>query len=140
LQAFLFYGEAGKMGNENVAFESEPKDGTPAVLVNAVLGDNSEEGPSSSVMVVVGIQGSGRDIMAKHYELTVIARSKGKDVVEERATGSAIAPLKEGVTQKVPFVVHETGCSPMTLTVELGLPGRKPASRVTRVIPFRCQE
>jgi hypothetical protein len=140
LQAFLFYGESGKIGNDNVAFESAPKEGTPAVLVNAILGDNSEEGPSSSVMVVVGIRGAGRDIMANHYELTLFARSKGKEVAEERATGSAIAPLKEGVLQRVPFVVHQTGCFPMTLTAELGLPGRKPASLVERVIPFRCEE
>jgi hypothetical protein len=78
--------------------------------------------------------------MANKYRLSFVARSRGKDLSNEQVTGAVIAPLKEGTIQRVPFTVHGTGCFPVMVTAELGVPGKPPVSRTERTIPFQCHE
>jgi len=140
MEAFLFFGESGKIDTTNVAFREQPKGGTPPILVNAPLGENSEDGPSNALLVIVSVNGSNREIIEQNYAMTFRAIVERKEIARFHVEGRSVAPFNEGVIRKVPFVVHGTGCKPVSLVAEIGITGRTPVHRAERVVPFRCYD
>jgi hypothetical protein len=133
VKAFLIYEENGEM-SKNI-FD---KDFT---LWNVIIGEGSSEGHSSSTMVHVVVSTDGKP--SKIYPvLQFSAVSEGKKLVNYSKTIEYLFPSEGASKTFVPFLLHDTGCQKIRLTMKL-VEKNKPSAvyqTVKKEIPFNCGE
>lgn len=132
IQAFLIYEENGKL-SRNIL------DGK-FTFWNTVIGEGDAEGHSSSTLVQVIISTNGKTEKA-FPQLQFSAVSENGKTVNYTKTIDYLFP-NEGVSKVyVPFLLHDTGCQKIKMTVKLVKPKAKLTFQtVTKVIPFICGE
>jgi hypothetical protein len=133
VKAFLIYEENGEM-SKNI-FDKD------FILWNVIIGEGSADGHSSSTMVHVVVSTDGKP--SKIYPvLQFSAVSEGKKLVNYSKTIEYLFP-KEGASKTfVPFLLHDTGCQKIRLTIKL-VEKNKPSvvyQTVKKEIPFNCGE
>lgn len=132
IQAFLIYEENGKL-SKNIL------DGK-FTFWNTVIGEGDAEGHSSATLVQVIISTNGKTEKV-FPQLQFSAISENGKTVNYTKTVDYFFP-KEGVSKVyVPFLLHDTGCQKIKMTVKLVSNKSKTAYQtVTKVIPFVCGE
>jgi hypothetical protein len=133
VKAFLIYEENGEM-SKNI-FD---KDFT---LWNVIIGEGSSEGHSSSTLVQVVISTDGKP--SKIYPvLQFSAVSEGRKLVNYSKTIEYLFPTAGASKTFVPFLLHDTGCQRIKLTMKL-VAKNKPNvvyQTLKKEIPFNCGE
>lgn len=132
VRAFLLYEENGNL-SRNIL------DGT-FTFWNTVIGEGDSEGHSSSTLVHVIVSTDGKP---KNYPvLQFSAVSEDGKQVKYNKTIEYIFPTEGSSKVFVPFLLHDTGCQKITMTIKL-VEKNKPATvyqTVKKVIPFVCGE
>lgn len=133
VRAFLIYEENGEM-SRNIL------DGK-FTFWNTVIGEGDAEGHSSSTLIHVIITNDGSKSNI-YPVLQFSAVSEDKKQVNYKTRVDYFFPT-EGKSQVfVPFLLHNTGCQKITMTIKL-INHRKPQNAyqtVKKVIPFLCGE
>lgn len=133
VQAFLMYEEDGKL-SQNIL------DGEFA-LWNTVIGEGDAEGHSSSTLVQVVISTDGKSTKTNPV-LQFSAVSEDGKRVNYKKNIEYFFPT-EGVSKTfVPFLLHDTGCQKITMTIKL-VEKSKPTviyQTMKKEIPFACGE
>jgi hypothetical protein len=133
VRAFLIYEENGEM-SRNIL------DGK-FTFWNTVIGEGDAEGHSSSTLihVVIDKDGSKSDV---YPVLQFTAVSEDKKQVNYKKKVDYFFPTEGKSRVFVPFLLHNTGCQKITMTIRL-INHRKPQNAyqtVKKVIPFLCGE
>ena len=133
VRAFLIYEENGEM-SRNIL------DGK-FTFWNTVIGEGDAEGHSSSTLIhiVIDKDASKSDI---YPVLQFTAVSEDKKQVNYKTTVDYFFPTEGKSRVFVPFLLHNTGCQKITMTIKL-INHRKPQNAyqtVKKVIPFLCGE
>ena len=129
IRAFLYYPGTG-------TFDTRDLVAGKVGLFNTVIGEGGAQGPSSTTLVLVDLTGpSFASLRAGNIELLAVAG--GKTLLKQKLQLGEFFSEKKQVT--VPFVVHETGCSPLKLTATLTSPSGQTASK-TATVDFQCGE
>jgi hypothetical protein len=133
VKAFLIYEENGEM-SKNI-FDKD------FALWNVIIGEGSAEGHSNSTLVHVVISTDGKP--SKIYPvLQFSAVSEGRKLVNYSKTIEYLFPTTGASKTFVPFLLHDTGCQKIRLTVKL-VEKNKPKvvyQTVKKEIPFNCGE
>jgi hypothetical protein len=133
VKAFLIYEENGQM-SKNI-FEGE------FVLWNAIIGEGDAEGHSSSTMVQVVVSTDGKSNKTNPV-LQFSAVSIDKKRVNYNKTIEYFFPTEGASKVFVPFLLHDTGCQKISMTMKL-VEKSKPTivyQTLKKDIPFNCGE
>jgi hypothetical protein len=133
VKAFLIYEENGQM-SKNI-FEGE------FVLWNAIIGEGDAEGHSSSTMVQVVVSTDGKSNKTNPV-LQFSAVSTDKKRVNYNKTIEYFFPTEGASKVFVPFLLHDTGCQQISMTMKL-VEKSKPTivyQTLKKDIPFNCGE
>ncbi len=110
-------------------------------LWNVIIGEGSAEGHSSSTLVKVVISTDGKEIKTNPVIQFSAVSADGKRVKYNK-TFAYQFPTEGASKTFVPFLLHDTGCQKITMTMKL-VEKNKPNvvyQTVKKVIPFNCGE
>jgi hypothetical protein len=133
VQAFLMYEENGEL-SKNIL-------GGNFILFNAIIGEGDAEGHSSSTLVKVVITTDGKEIKTDPI-IQFSAVSKNGKRVRYNKTFEYQFPTSGASKTFVPFLLHDTGCDVIVMTMKL-VEKNKPTviyQTVKKEIPFNCGE
>jgi hypothetical protein len=133
VQAFLMYEENGEM-SKNIL-------GGDFTLWNVIIGEGDAEGHSSSTFVKVVISTDGKEIKTDPVIQFSAVSSDGKRVKYNKIFEYQF-PTEGASKTFVPFLLHDTGCQKIVMTMKL-VERNKPTvvyQTVKKEIPFNCGE
>ena len=133
VQAHLLYEENGTLSRDVLKGEF--------ALWNVIIGEGDAEGHSSSTLVYIVVLTDGKEIKTNPV-LQFSAVSEDGKRVNYKKTFEYNFPTEGASKVFVPFLLHDTGCQPITMTaklVEKTVP-TKVYQTITKKIPFACGE
>jgi hypothetical protein len=133
VKAYLIYEENGAM-SKNIL-------DTDFALWNVIIGEGDAEGHSSATMVHVVISTPSADLKTNPV-LQFSAVSSGIKPIKYSKTVEYLFPTEGASKTFVPFLLHDTGCQKVTMTMKL-VEKSKPTvvyQTMKKVIPFNCGE
>jgi hypothetical protein len=133
VKAYLIYEENGLM-SKNIL-------DTDFVLWNVIIGEGDAEGHSSATMVHVVISKPSADLKTDPV-LQFSAVSSGVKGIKYNKTIEYQFPTEGASKTFVPFLLHDTGCQKVTMTMKL-VERKKPTvvyQTLKKEIPFNCGE
>ncbi len=133
VKAFLMYEENGEL-SKNIL-------GGDFALWNVIIGEGDAEGHSSSTLVQVVVSTDGKEIKTNPV-IQFSAVSKDGKKVNYKKTFEYQFPGEGASKTFVPFLLHDTGCQVVTMTMKL-VEKNKPTvvyQTVKKEIPFNCGE
>jgi hypothetical protein len=133
VQAFLMYEENGEL-SKNIL-------GGDFILWNTIIGEGDSGGHSSSTLVKVVITTDGKEIKTNPV-IQFSAVSKETKRVRYNKTFEYQFPTEGASKTFVPFLLHDTGCEVIAMTMKL-VEKDKPTviyQTVKKEIPFNCGE
>ena len=129
IRAYLYYQDKRSFGERDIA------SGT-VDLWNTVIGTSDEMGPSSSVLVVVELEGPNFTRPPDSLVLAVEIREDTRSVSQHRV------PLKNFFSKKhnisVPIIVYPSMCKRLTIAARVD--GAPQSRRFSANVPFACGE
>jgi hypothetical protein len=133
VQAHLMYEENGTLSKDILQGEF--------ALWNVIIGEGDATGHSSSTLVYIVVSTDGKEIKTNPVMQFSAVSEDGKRV-NYKKTFEYNFPTEGASKVFVPFLLHDTGCQPITLTaklVEKNVP-TKVYQTMTKKIPFACGE
>ena len=133
VRAHLVYEENGEFSRD--IFKGE------FALWNAVIGEGDAEGHSSSTLVYVVVETDGKEIKTNPVMQFSATSEDGKRVKFQK-TFAYNFPTEGASKTFVPFLLHDTGCQKINLTMKL-VEKNAPAKiyqTLKKEIPFACGE
>ena len=133
VQAHLLYEGNGTLSRDVLKGEF--------ALWNVIIGEGDAEGHSSSTLVYIVVSTDGKEIKTNPV-LQFSAVSEDGKRVNYKKTFEYNFPTEGASKVFVPFLLHDTGCQPITMTaklVEKTVP-TKVYQTITKKIPFACGE
>jgi hypothetical protein len=136
IKAMLYYNDTGKFSDNLI-------DNADFVLWNAIIGEGSAAGPSTSMFVVVEVMGDAKPNICQTDSLTVTIQQTGKPASRRQVSRLSFYGTEAGVQGSYvakqnhfeAFWVYETGCLPVTITAQVNQ-----QKSVTKTIDFQCGE
>lgn len=132
LEARLFRSGSGQF-SANLLAPGAPE------LVNVVAAPD----PSTAILVLVVVKLGPDQAVSSNSKVSLVVRenaSRGRKGKTLPARTASLGPVARGATTHIPFWLQDTGCTPLTLTARIVLPGQSVPTPVVADVPFACSE